>query len=195
MGLACALIYIWKQTQNYDAPITRCNAPKTTKQYLPWYSIPFRISFIETPLGLFVASEIVFFLIISKYNVITDKILKIKTNSWSKCFDWRNENPSKTLFHTLVEVFFYWSREWPVYHCDIRTSPVTPPTGAPWYAIQSTVTLTYVFLSFYPAAITQAVNPLLITLSIHDTAASWTWDLLLVLIWLTVICTWMGLSW
>ena len=70
----------------------------------------------------------------------------------------------------------------PVHHCDMRTSPVTPPTGAPWYAIQSTVTLTYVFLSFYPAAITQAVNPLLITLSIHDTAASWTWDLLLVLI-------------
>ena len=20
----------------------------------------------------------------------------------------------------------------PVHHCDIRTSPVTPPTGAPW---------------------------------------------------------------
>ena len=35
----------------------------------------------------------------------------------------------------------------PVHHCDIRTSPATPPTGAPWYAIQSTVTLACDFRS------------------------------------------------
>ena len=46
----------------------------------------------------------------------------------------------------------------PVHHCDNRTSPATPPTGAPWNAIQSTVTLALDFLSLNPAAMTQAVN-------------------------------------
>ena len=35
----------------------------------------------------------------------------------------------------------------PVHHCDIHTSPAMPPTGAPWYAIQSTVTLDFDFRS------------------------------------------------
>ena len=78
--------------------------------------------------------------------------------------------------------------------CALHQSRHPLKSEAPWYAIQSTVTLIYEFRSFYSAAITQAVNPLLITLSTHDTFASWTWDLLLVSIWLTVICTWMGLS-
>ena len=46
----------------------------------------------------------------------------------------------------------------PVHHCDIRTSPPIPPTGAPWNAIQSIVTLAVDFRSLNPAAIMHAVN-------------------------------------
>ena len=65
----------------------------------------------------------------------------------------------------------------PVHHCVIRTSPDTPPTGAPWYASQSTVTLAYDFRSLKPAAITHAVNLSKFTSSTHDTVTSWTYHL------------------
>ena len=63
----------------------------------------------------------------------------------------------------------------PVHQVGMSISPNTPPSGAPWYASQSTVANVSPFrLSFLPACVTQTVKLFAIMSSTQATTASWT---------------------
>ena len=63
----------------------------------------------------------------------------------------------------------------PVHHVGMSISPDTPPSGAPWYANQSTVANVFpFFFSFLPALVTQTVKLFSLKSSTQATTASWT---------------------
>ena len=63
----------------------------------------------------------------------------------------------------------------PVHQVGMSISPDTPPSGAPWYASQSTVANVSPFLfSFLPACVTHTVKLFPMMSSTQATTASWT---------------------
>ena len=52
----------------------------------------------------------------------------------------------------------------------MRDFPATPPSGAPWYAIQSTVANSWIERSFLPAAVTQTLR--------HNSTVIWLIEIL-----------------
>ena len=63
----------------------------------------------------------------------------------------------------------------PVHQVGMSKLPDTPPSGAPWYANQSTVASSCpFFFSFLPACVTQTVKLFSLMSSTQSTTASWT---------------------
>ena len=82
----------------------------------------------------------------------------------------------------------------PDHHFCILISPVIPSGGAPWYAIQSTVANGLKFFLFLPDCIAQTVKLFVLMFSVQEVMASCTVSESFRFMWLTVICTWTGLS-